>query len=265
MADEQLTEEQKAEAAKTAEAVNKEIPAVEQSVSKGPDGWIPKVRLDEVLAENRATKELLQKERDERIRLEERVKPQEQKAPTRAELLQGVETGQITQAQADEAWEKQIEHRVRTGITEEWKQYESTRDLTTRVTTEMDQYTQTYPDVMTHGTENRDKVAAEFSYLRSHGMPDTKATELIALRNVFGPIHKKRDITQQRRETHQETSGEKPGGENQKTPELPTRYKTYYQSQIDKGMYKGWDDPGLQRELKRVPNETLSARAKKYS
>jgi hypothetical protein len=34
---------------------------------------------------------------------------------------------------------------------------------------------------------------------------------------------------------------------------------------IDKGLYKGWDDPVLQKELKRVPNETLSVRARKYS
>ena|SRR3990167_1904505 len=263
MADEQLTPEQIA--AKEAET-DAEKHEPEKSVGKGPDGWIPKVRLDEVLAKHRETEALLQKEREERIRLEERAKPKEQpKAPTRAELLQAVETGQISQTQADEAWERQIEQRVRTGITEEWKQYESTRELTTKVNTEVDQYTQSYPDVLTHGTENRSKVETEFQYLRSRGMPDTKATELVALRNVFGPLGTKRDITQQRRETHQETSGSKGDDSGKKTPELPSRYKTHYQSMIDKGLYKGWDDPTLQKELKRVPQETLSVRARKYS
>lgn len=268
MADEQLTEEQieanEAEAAAKAEA-EKHGSDQQKSESKGPDGWIPKVRLDEVLGKQRETEAQLQKEREERIRLEERLKPKETKAPTRAELLQAVEVGQITQAQADDAWERHIRESVRSEITEDLKKYESAKELTTRVKTELDQYTQAYPNVLTHGTEDRSKVEAEFQYLRARGLPDTQSTELAALRNVFGPLSRKNDMTQQRRETHQETSGEKSPETQTKTPELPARYKTHYQSMIDKGLYKGWEDPVLVKELSRVPRETLNARSRKYS
>lgn len=240
---------------------------------RGPNGWIPKVRLDEVLRRQDKLQEELQAEREQRIRLEERVKADDTKPKpyTRAELLAAVENGQITQAQADEAWEAQITAKVTESVTRDWLQHETAKERAKRVSSEISRYKAVVPDVTDTASETRQKVAAEFQYLVSIGQPKTVETELAALRSVLGPVDRleKRDVTREKRPTHQEGNGgggrpPRDGGNPNGPANLPPRYKAHYERMIEKGMYSGWDDKRLQAELKRAKPQVLAERAKKY-
>lgn len=242
---------------------------------RGPNGWIPKVRFDEVLRRQDKLQEELQAEREQRIRLEERVKAGGETKPktyTRAELLAAVENGQITQAQADEAWEAQITAKVTESVTRDWMQHETARERAQRVSSEISRYKAAVPDVTDPASDTRRKVAEEFQYLVSIGQPRTVETELAALRSVLGPVDRleKRDVTREKRPTHQEGNGgggrpPRDGGNPNGPPaNLPPRYKAHYERMIEKGMYSGWDDKRLQSELKRANPQLLAERAKKY-
>lgn len=242
---------------------------------RGPTGWIPKVRLDEVLGQSRKLQDELQAEREQRIRLEERLNAgggkDKPKTYTRAELLEAVNAGTITQATADEVWEQQITTKVREDITRDITQRDAVRERATRVSTEISRYKSAVPDVMDTSSDARKKVVAEFDYLVSIGQPKTVETELAALRSVFGPLERleKRDVTREKRSSHQEGGGARPNDDSGTTKNgppanLPARYKQHYESMIGKGMYTGWDDKRLQAELKRVSPQTLAERAKKY-
>lgn len=264
-----------------------DIPALEQDKDGGkPDDpprdekgkFIPKVRLDEVLAEARSAKEALAQEREARIRLEEQVKAmqaaaktptQPQKVYTRAELNQMVEEGKISREQAEDYLDQVRELRLREAISKELAERDAQRERVARVKTELQRYKELVPEVMKAGTEEREQVTQEFNYLVSLGQPNDATTELAALRAVFGPVEKLERKKQMRgeRERFQESGGRRDdggGAPKGKEPDLPSRYREHYQRLIDRGIYKGWDDEQLQKELKRIPAEELNRRAKKF-
>ncbi len=271
------------------EDFDREVPAIEQDLEnddsdgkgegdgegKGPNGWIPKARLDEVLAENRRKDAELQREREERIRAEERVKAtkEPEKVYTRAELLAAVEAGTISQAQADEISLAQAEKKIRQEVSQDVAAQAAQRELIARTNAEMQRYKTLVPDVIRDGTDARARVQAEYSYLISTGSPAGASTELAALRAAFGSVERleKRLSKRSEHETHQESGGrprgdggDKAGAKNGPPKGLPERYVGFYQRQIESGIYKGWDDPQVAKELARIPTAKYAERAKKF-
>lgn len=216
--------------------------AEDEIVEDEVENQIPQSRFDE------ATGKLKDKVRDLEGQLEQaRVPPPETPRETpkqsRAQLLDLVDEGSLTQAQADTIWEDQL----RKDILAEARQEVSTSRIADNINKEMDRYVELIPDIEVAGSDDRKKVQAEYRELVRFGSPAGLTTELAALRAVYGPVSKikksKADV-----ETHQETvSGGEP--EVKENPlKLNARTKAYYEKRIDMGLYKDWDE--VKEELK---------------
>jgi hypothetical protein len=125
-------------------------------------------------------------------------------------------------------------------------------------------YLDLIPDLLTEGSKNRTKVAAEYNKLIpvfGAPVPDSledKRLQLVALQNAFGDASTlkqqrlARSNTAGERETHQEYAGQgdEPGAseDNKVLKGLSKHKQDYYRKMIDKGFYKSWKEVG--EELK---------------
>lgn len=245
---------------------------VEEEIEEKPDPktYIKRKRFDAVLSKMTSIEQQLQQEREERIRLEERLK-QPATAPeryTRGQLREQVAMGNMTQEQADDAWDAQQEQvvteKVMATVTTGMTQAEKARTVSQGIA----QYKTLVPELMTAGSESRQRVVDEFNYLVGIGAPDSKETELAALRAAFGPAEKleKRAVRSGHEPDQEVGGGSKPPGGGKKTAfdQLPERNRLHYESLISKGMYTGKDDPKLLKEIGRIAPGVFQARAKKY-
>jgi hypothetical protein len=214
----------------------------------------------------------VQQEREARIRAEERAKalestkvPEAQKIYTRQELRQMVTENKISQDQMDEY----MEAKLRAELQQDVVKVGTERDRNTKVAMEIARYKSFVPDITKDGTEDRAKVVKEFQYLVAHGQPENStSTELAALRAVYGPVEKleKKRVLDERESFQDVGNGRKPEDKgNTPFKNLPQRYKDHYEKQIAKGIYKGWDDPRIKKEIDRIPTETLVRRQAKFS
>lgn len=184
--------------------------------------------------------EKLQQEREARIRLE--GTPKDEPKYTREELLSMVEDEKITQLQADKLWEQQITENVTNQVLGTVSQLNSQK----QVDRDLAEYKKLKPGIAKTGNEDRTKVAEEYAYLVSIGLPQNTSTELTAVRNVFGPVERLKKTIE--KETHQETGGgEPPPKEEHKVlKNLTQRQKDYYTPRIGT-IYKNWDE--VEKEL----------------
>jgi hypothetical protein len=213
----------------------------------------------------------VQQEREARIRAEERAKalestkvPEAQKIYTRQELRQMVTESKISQDQMDEY----MEAKLRAELQQDVVKVGNERERSTKVLQEIARYKSHVPDIAKDGTEDRIKVEKEFQYLVAHGQPKSESTELAALRAVYGPVEKleKKRVLDERESFQDVGNGRKPEDKgNSPFKNLPQRYKDHYEKQIAKGIYKGWDDPRIKKEIDRIPTETLVRRQAKFS
>jgi len=264
MADEQLTEEQIA----ANEAGDAE--AAEKAEKKGPTGWIPKQRLDEVLGTVRELKGSLDQEREARIRLEEQVKAGQKNEParyTKQSLREAVAVGQMTQDQADDLWDTQREAEITEKVMGAVTASTTQNKAVERVDTDLARYKALAPDLMVEGSEIRNEVTARYQYLISIGAPHGSGTQLAAANAVLGPIDrlekkgKGRTVTQ----THEETGGNDGGEKGVKKTLLdqaPPRYKQHYENLIAKGLTT---PEQAEKELARAGIKNLEARAKRHA
>jgi hypothetical protein len=207
----------------------------------------------------------LSREREERIRLEERTKAQEKSAPpepeySRAQLKQLVDAGTISEEQRDAVLDKQDrarEERLINETTRKFQQQSAQSARNQRISSQIDTYKSSFPDVMVEGSETRQKVQREYDFLVSvEGGPRSDEQgaimELKAMRAALGPAEKVRETTRQRRQTHAETGG---AGDNTSRPvdmanKIPKKYREYYKHRVETGYFKGWDDPRIAKHLK---------------
>ncbi len=222
--------------------------AEQQDKGGKPNGdWIPKSRLDEVLGEVRELKRELREKTD-------KPKPEE---PTRefsrAELAASVEKGNLTQEQANDLWERQLVERATKAARETASQIVTVKETANRIDAEMRRYKELVPNVMREGTDERSKVAEEYSYLVSLGEPEDRRTELKALRSAFGSVEKlekSRSRAKPDVQPDEQTGagGDAGGGDKDGIKGLTARERDYYRDQISKGRYKDWD--AVKEELK---------------
>jgi len=166
-------------------------------------------------------------------------------------LLQLVDAGQISQAEADQVWENQIRLESR----EDVKTLLDDKEKMGRVGTEISEYRKYVTGLDEYGNENRNKVQTEYDALVDRGLPNDPRTELAALKAVFGNISalqakaEAKKATKEARETSQEVGGEKSetsASDSDVIKNLTPRQKAHYERLMGT-YYKNWDD--VRKEL----------------
>ncbi len=215
------------------------------------DGWVPFNRAQR-MAENAARGE--REAADKRIAEAEKhaaetTKPREY---TRVELQGFVDAGQISQENANALWDQQLEKRVRRDVDQQIDTRLTTHNRAVAVQAQVDRYKEFLPDLGDKESETAQKVEREFRALVDLGQPEHVqqggyATELLALRNIFGPV----EALQKSRtglQTHRESDAR---GDDDRDDDatkdgwpkgLSARQKAHYEDQIRKGIYKSKED-----------------------
>jgi len=180
---------------------------------------------------------------------------------TRAELNAFVNDGKLTQDEADQVIDKQLTKQVTADVTANMNVQGKENALQTMI----DRYVSHDPDIATPGTDARKRIEAEVrAQLELSG--DSQATlkhEALALRAVYGAVDKLKQVNlePEDRESHMDTlsGGDGGTGHHKQSSQiklddsgnitgLNRDEKSYYQDQINKGLYSGW--PAVVEELK---------------
>lgn len=208
--------------------------------------------------EARSLREELQREREERIRLEERQRAKDEqtqeKEMTWAELEAGIEQGRWSRDQAHEYKDKMAERRLERKLQQKHQQ----ESINSKFLTELEQYKAHIPDVMTSGSESRQKYERELGYMvRQLGMPDNFATQVAAARAAFGDLD-----TVKSRKVAKETVTSKESFQETHTPSrnkvdtkdfastLQPHEKAHYEKMMRAGHYKDWKEVEDERNYK---------------
>lgn len=209
--------------------------------------WVPTIRMKESvdMHKDRATlaEAEAKTEREARIRLEERLtageaKKGESAEVTRTQLSQQVTDGNLTQAQADDILMAQQKKSWLTEARQEFSQQRDEDQQNRLIDDQIAAYTRACPEVQQQGTDERKKVTLAYNALvKDVGLPHGPSTELLALRESFGPADKLTEL-RSKRAAHSETSS---GAGSDGTPALNTtsgrnaRQIAYYDKLVEKG------------------------------
>lgn len=206
-------------------------------------------------------------ERDARVRLEaratERKPPETSKAKTytEPELQALVDAGNISESTRSDILRRQDRdsHDQRTDA--KIKVAVTASQASQSIQTEIDRYTAGYPEVLEEGSDTRNRVQEEFNYLVRMGRDaEELATQLQAMRSALGPAERIGEVTRERRPVHAEAGGSGGGSDAPASSDNPVpkplrdnpKMKFHYDALIRQGMYTGYDDPVLVREMKFV-------------
>lgn len=159
-----------------------------------------RVRLQKELDEMRTELRVAQ-EREKLLREQqsEKVKQEEAKIYSLAEVNEAVAQNQITRKQADEYIEKIIFPAQAKKLLEADKAAKEALTPIERARTQVLQYVDYIPELNDRTSENFKKVAREYQRLVSDGLPGDDRTELAAARIVFGELEslkRKREVQQ---------------------------------------------------------------------
>ena len=190
------------EPAPTAEP-SQDVQAVEVEVSPdghplGPNGerfkqvW---ARAKEAERKAEAAALEAQREREARIRLEERAKVKEEAAEvpekeyTWGDLRGLIAEGKLTLDQAIEYRETVIEKRAEKKAEAKINGYLKLNTREATIDETLSRYRKANPNLVKDGTPEREKLVQEYKYhVEVLGMPATRATELAAARAAFGDV-----------------------------------------------------------------------------
>lgn len=220
-----------------------------ESKAQADDEVVPKKQFIAALGNvSKARDEALAKAAALELKLAEATKAKtEQKPPTRAELKQFVEKGELSQEEADMIMENQIVANATKAATEAATRTIAGVTYQQTVEAELAAYHELKSAAWEEGTPEYARAKQEFDYLVKLGDPNSRVTELKALRAAFGDIPTLRASLQVRRgpsDTHRETGGrgrQQSSGEGDVIKSLSAEKREYYERQIDKGQYKDWD------------------------
>ena len=200
-------------------------------------------RLDQIQAE-------LQREREEKIRLEERAKVQTEQQTQQEWTWDQLETfiaeGKITRGQAQEYKDKMTEQRLE----RKFRQAQEQEKESYNVLKEIKQYQELVPDSMTFGSESRQRYEREFNYLVRNGAPKNHVTELAACRAAFGDPETirarnttKKVITPKEpfMETHSSSQSSKAPSKSFKET-LSSEKVSHYERMMRSGLVKDWKE-----------------------
>ena len=184
-------------------------------------------------------------------------KADEPKRYTRAQLRAAVEEGKITEAEMDAVIERQMEEKITDKLSKQLNEDRKVEAASQAADVLMRRYKAAVPDLLDKSTDTFGKVKKEFQALLALGYDSNDLrTELLAVKAAIGDIDALEKKPKERdRETHQET-----GGRDAEAPDVDRRtdgipkglsgaQRQHYQRLIDNGMYKGWDDARLVKEM----------------
>lgn len=165
----------------------------------------------------------------------------------RTKLEARAEARRETQAALADAGRTAAEHRVLAAIAE---------------------YKKAIPALSLRGSPEFNEVAQRYlTLVQEEGYPQTTATELQALREVYGRDPSKRQETEVRERTKEratrgaETSSPGPArtpaprrarASSEPDPDLSAEHRSYVERMIQIGQYRGWDDPRAQKYSERA-------------
>lgn len=186
----------------------------------------------------------------------------EPKSIGRDELAAMVESGKITQEQMEGELTRQRETKLDERVDERVDAAVKQREVLVKVDAEYQAYVAALPDITSRSSDNFKRAGVEMQKLLGEGHPNDLRTEVLAMRMAFGAVA---GLTRNAadRETHEDGAGgggvadEGAGaGEGDGIPTAPkgldARKKAYYDKEIVRGIYSGWDDPQIVRQMKRI-------------
>lgn len=170
--------------------------------------------------------------------------PQQQQFIPLSVLRQKVDAGEITQEQMDAVWENQIVARATQQALATFQSQAQGKSVEQQIA----QYKELVPAIVEPGTPDRTRITKEFQTLVANGSPNNLATELAALRVVYGDVNRLAQRIKGRPAGSEATqdggSGTGDGGSTGKLSKfqegLTPKQREYYRQQIDKGTYKDW-------------------------
>lgn len=229
-------------------------------IEEGQKAAVDTSELETLKAKASALEAELQQDRIERARLEERVAavtqtPATAEPPplTEAQMQSLVDEGKLTEGEVKTELERRFRAELDLSTDQKVQTAIATQKQQDVVQTEFDAYVAAFPDVNKAGTADFQRVRNEINSLVKLGVPHTLQSELIAMRKEFGSLDRVEETTNLRREYHQEAGGSG-GGQADAGAGSATWQKgltagqiSAYSDQLQKGIYKGEDDPMFQR------------------
>jgi len=222
--------------------------------------WIPRDRVGRMVSSAVAdeTSALSRKIADLESQINKPPQPEEMSTTRIAEL---VDAGSLSEDEAARIREQQQEQRITRSVEKTVATTLSQAELDRNVSDEIGRYMAQVPKLGVSDSEELGRVRQEFNYLRQHGQPDSKSTELAALRAVYGPVTSLRSGVQER-QTHQETGGGESPADN--SPEkgefkLTADEIRYGNDLVSKGVHTDLDQ--YREQVKRHGDRGLRERA----
>ena len=160
---------------------------------------------------------------------------------TRAELNTAVKEGKIGESEAQSIFDKQQEQDIEERAQQTAERVISQQNQQTKIQSSIDAYTNFDPDLMVEGTDARSRISNEVQAQMSiFGQKEaTLATELAALRAVYGPEEGLSKGKEHRRESHQESFGGSDGQSKSSSSgwskDITSRQRDHYQRMMDMG------------------------------
>ena len=245
-----------------------------KEIEEGPKAAVDTSELEALKAKAEALEAELQQDRIERARLEERVNaatkdPGTPEPPplTEIQMQALVDEGKLTEGEVKTEMERRFRAELDLSTDKKVQTAIATQKQQDVVQTEFDAYIAAFPDVNKPGTADFQRVRNEINSLVKLGVPHTLQSELIAMRKEFGSLDRVEETTNLRREYHQEAGGSG-GGQNAADASTATWQKGLtpgqigaYTDQLQKGIYKGEDDPMFQRVCTRARTQNTEKAA----
>lgn len=199
--------------------------------------WVPRERLNDVVDKLDRLQTQVDEEKTKRESAEAQAKE-----VSRETLLESVDAGEMTQAEADNLWEEQIATNVTKRIAGDIKTATTEKNHRDGVKA----YEDAVPALCDKNSEVFERVTKEYDHMADElGFARDNATMCAALRAVLGPVKSlKNSVPESSLETYQETAGG--GGGSRPQGDVPAgltaREKTHYENAIRTGGYKDWND-----------------------
>lgn len=163
---------------------------------------------------------------------------------TRAQLKAAVNEGKITEEQMEALWETQIEKKIERRVDAKTTKAASEGAVAANTQAELARYIEAFPELADTDSDLRAKVQDEFDFLvRLGDDPDSRATELKAVRAALGPVTGNKGRRKEP-EASEETGGAQGGRKGEPQGDgwskgLTPKMKAHYQKLINQGLYKG--------------------------
>ena len=207
---------------------------VKENLVDVSDGkWIPKERFDD--AQGRLRDQITDLRNDIsalKVPTKEKIE-----LPSHSTIVEQVEAGELTQAEADEI----NAMRVREEVLGEVSEVMSENKIEDAQKNILNQYVKLVPDLETKGTDINDRVIKEYKYLQSAlGHPADTKTQVTAVRSVLGALeHLEKRVEGTKILTTHEESGSSGTAEEGKSDwdKIPDRQKLFYTKALNAGGY----------------------------